>query len=195
MLSCKEIAEKWGVSVRAVSGMCSSGRIEGAVKIGKIWNIPENAKKPTDDRVVTGRYSKKNQNTDKMALPIGISDYIRAQAEYYYVDKTLMIKDFLDKKPLVSLFTRPRRFGKTLNMSMLDHFFSLRYNMSDFEYSDEYNVSITNYETKICFDNLVKSWFISCSSPLEDFIKALQRVDVQTMDLCLNKITQQIFSY
>ena len=116
MLSCKEVAEKWGVSVRAVSGMCSSGRIEGAVKIGKIWNIPENAKKPTDDRVVTGRYSKKNQNTDKKALPIGISDYIRAQAEYYYVDKTLMIKDFLDKKPLVSLFTRPRRFGKTLNM-------------------------------------------------------------------------------
>ena len=80
MLSCKEVAEKWGVSVRAVSGMCSSGRIEGAVKIGKIWNIPENAKKPTDDRVVTGRYSKKNQNTDKKALPIGISDYIRAQA-------------------------------------------------------------------------------------------------------------------
>lgn len=95
----------------------------------------------------------------------------------------------------MTLITRPRRFGKTLNMSMLDHFFSLRYNMSDFEYSDEYNVSITNYETKICFDNLVKSWFISCSSPLEDFIKALQRVDVQTMDLCLNKITQQIFSY
>lgn len=127
MLSCKEIAEKWGVSVRAVSGMCSSGRIEGAVKIGKIWNIPENAKKPTDDRVVTGRYSKKNQNTDKKALPIGISDYIRAQAEYYYVDKTLMIKDFLDKKPLVSLFTRPRRFGKTLNMDMLRVF--LRYPM------------------------------------------------------------------
>ena len=125
MLSCKEIAEKWGVSVRAVSGMCSSGRIEGAVKIGKIWNIPENAKKPTDDRVVTGRYSKKNQNTDKKALPIGISDYIRAQAEYYYVDKTLMIKDFLDKKPLVSLFTRPRRFGKTLNMDMLRVFFEI----------------------------------------------------------------------
>ena len=125
MLSCKEVAEKWGVSVRAVSGMCSSGRIEGAVKIGKIWNIPENAKKPTDDRVVTGRYSKKNQNTDKKALPIGISDYIRAQAEYYYVDKTLMIKDFLDKKPLVSLFTRPRRFGKTLNMDMLRVFFEI----------------------------------------------------------------------
>ena len=113
----------------------------------------------------------------------------------FYIDKTSFIKEWWENKDNVTLITRPRRFGKTLNMSMLDHFFSLRYNMSDFEYSDKYNVSITNYETKICFDNLVKSWFISCSSPLEDFIKALQRVDVQTMDLCLNKITQQIFSY
>jgi hypothetical protein len=59
----------------------------------------------------------------KKALPIGISDYVRAQSEYYYVDKTLMIRDFLDYKPLVTLFTRPRRFGKTLNMDMLRVFF------------------------------------------------------------------------
>ena len=57
------------------------------------------------------------------SLPIGISDYVRAQSEYYYVDKTMLIKEFLDKKPLVSLFTRPRRFGKTLNMDMLRVFF------------------------------------------------------------------------
>ncbi len=56
-------------------------------------------------------------------LPVGISDYVRAQSEYYYVDKTLLIKEFLDQKPLVSLFTRPRRFGKTLNMDMLRVFF------------------------------------------------------------------------
>lgn len=48
---------------------------------------------------------------------------MRAQSEYYYVDKTMLIKEFLDKKPLVSLFTRPRRFGKTLNMDMLRVFF------------------------------------------------------------------------
>lgn len=59
----------------------------------------------------------------KKTLPIGISDYIRAQEEYYYVDKTLLIKEFLDQKPLVSLFTRPRRFGKTLNMDMIRVFF------------------------------------------------------------------------
>ena len=58
-------------------------------------------------------------------LPIGLSDYIRTQAEYYYVDKTLLIKEILDRKPLVSVFTRPRRFGKTLNMDMLRVFFEI----------------------------------------------------------------------
>ena len=58
-------------------------------------------------------------------LPIGFSDYIRTQSEYYYVDKTLLIKEILDRKPLVSVFTRPRRFGKTLNMDMLRVFFEI----------------------------------------------------------------------
>lgn len=56
-------------------------------------------------------------------LPIGVSDYQRASTEYYYIDKTMMIKDILDERPMVSLFTRPRRFGKTLNMDMLRAFF------------------------------------------------------------------------
>lgn len=50
---------------------------------------------------------------------------MRAQSEYYYVDKTLMMKQLLDQKALVSLFTRPRRFGKTLNMDMLRVFFEI----------------------------------------------------------------------
>ena len=58
-------------------------------------------------------------------LPIGFSDYIRTQSEYYYVDKTLLIKEILDRKPLVSIFTRPRRFGKTLNMDLLRVFFEI----------------------------------------------------------------------
>lgn len=59
----------------------------------------------------------------KLPLPIGISDYCLASSEYYYIDKTMMIKDFIDARPMVSLFTRPRRFGKTLNMDMLRAFF------------------------------------------------------------------------
>ena len=56
-------------------------------------------------------------------LPIGISDYKRASCDYYYVDKTLLIRDILDEQSQVMLFTRPRRFGKTLNMDMLRVFF------------------------------------------------------------------------
>ena len=59
----------------------------------------------------------------RLPLPIGIADYRLASTEYYYIDKTLMIKEFLDERPMVSLFTRPRRFGKTLNMDMLRTFF------------------------------------------------------------------------
>lgn len=59
----------------------------------------------------------------RLPLPVGISDYKKASSEYYYVDKTLLIRDFLDERPQVSLFTRPRRFGKTLNMDMLRVFF------------------------------------------------------------------------
>ncbi len=76
-----------------------------------------------DGRVSSGKYVKKAASAERKSLPIGISDYVRAQSEYYYVDKTLLIKEFLDQKPLVSLFTRPRRFGKTLNMDMLRVFF------------------------------------------------------------------------
>ena len=61
--------------------------------------------------------------TEKLPLPVGVSDYRLASEEYYYVDKTLMLKTFLDERPMVSLFTRPRRFGKTLNMDMLRTYF------------------------------------------------------------------------
>ena len=61
---------------------------------------------------------------DYRPLPIGVSDFDdMISREYYYVDKTPMIKDLIDSKIKVTLFTRPRRFGKTLNMSMLKYFF------------------------------------------------------------------------
>ena len=59
----------------------------------------------------------------KLPLPIGVSNYCLAASEYYYIDKTMMIKDFIDERPMVTLFTRPRRFGKTLNMDMLRTYF------------------------------------------------------------------------
>lgn len=57
-------------------------------------------------------------------IPIGIEDFKRLIDDgYYFLDKTLMIKELIDMKGMVNLFTRPRRFGKTLNMSMLRRFF------------------------------------------------------------------------
>ena len=60
---------------------------------------------------------------NKLPLPIGASDYKLVSTEYYYVDKTLLIKELLDERAVITLFTRPRRFGKTLNMDMLRTFF------------------------------------------------------------------------
>lgn len=66
------------------------------------------------------------------AIPIGISDYRKLiQNDYYYVDKTLMIKEFLERKSQVTLVTRPRRFGKTINMSMLAEFFDITKDSKD----------------------------------------------------------------
>ena len=57
-------------------------------------------------------------------LPIGVDNFEKLVTRgYYFIDKTLLIQDLLDKKGDVNLFTRPRRFGKTLNMSMLQYFF------------------------------------------------------------------------
>ncbi len=61
---------------------------------------------------------------DRKLLPVGIDDYKKLIDEnYYYVDKTLLIKDLINNLAFVNLFTRPRRFGKTLNLSMLRYFF------------------------------------------------------------------------
>lgn len=61
------------------------------------------------------------------ALPIGVDSFEKLiTRDYYYIDKTLLIKDLLDNKADVNLFTRPRRFGKTLNMSMIQYYFEKR---------------------------------------------------------------------
>jgi hypothetical protein len=62
----------------------------------------------------------------KQPLPVGIDDYKKLIEEgYFHVDKSLFIKELLDKKTEVTLIPRPRRFGKTLNISMLKYFFEM----------------------------------------------------------------------
>lgn len=108
-ISAADAAKKLNITLRRLQQKCAKGEIPGAKKEGRRWFVPQNIVR--------------DQNDVKKPLPIGISDYKIASSEYYYVDKTMLIKDYLDRKPLVSLFTRPRRFGKTLNMDMLRVFF------------------------------------------------------------------------
>lgn len=120
-MTVKEAAKLWDISERRVMVLCKEGKIQGAQKKGRSWAIPANAQKPAD-----ARYKKSSpvrKTSSRLPLPIGISDYRLAVTEYYYIDKTMLIKDFIDERPMVSLFTRPRRFGKTLNMDMLRTFF------------------------------------------------------------------------
>ena len=57
-LSIRQTAEKWNLSARWISDLCKAGRIPGAMKIGSYWAIPEDAKKPADARIKSGRYVK-----------------------------------------------------------------------------------------------------------------------------------------
>lgn len=119
-MTTKTAAELWGITDRQVSKLCNEGRIAGAQKSGRSWLIPVGTEKPADRRY---KAEQQKNSPAMLPLPIGISDYRSASTEYYYVDKTLFIRDFLDERAKVSLFTRPRRFGKTLNMDMLRTFF------------------------------------------------------------------------
>ena len=122
-IDVKTTAENWNVTEQRVTSLCRKGRIHGAIKQGGMWYIPADAQNPGD-----ARHNKKISSimkTSSLPLPIGISNYVELVEHYYYVDKTLMIKEFLDARPKVSLFTRPRRFGKTLAMDMFKTFFEI----------------------------------------------------------------------
>ena len=122
LIRVKEMAQIWKLSERSITRLCRNGRIPGAVKDGRTWSIPSDAAYPFRGATKQNAYKTGKQ---RLPLPVGVSDYRVASTEYYYVDKTAMIKEFLDERPMVSLFTRPRRFGKTLNMDMLKTFFEI----------------------------------------------------------------------
>ncbi len=122
-IDVKNAAVKWQLTERRITTLCRDGRIEGAKKEGGVWLVPEDAEKPIDGR--KNKFAKAVRTVTKLPLPIGESDFKKLVDNYYYVDKTLMIKEFIDSKPKVSLFTRPRRFGKTLAMGMLQTFFEI----------------------------------------------------------------------
>ena len=83
---------------------------------------------------------------DKKTLPIGIDDFKTIiEEDYYYADKTEMIESLLDDGAGVTLFTRPRRFGKTLNMSMLNYFFNLKNREENRKLFENLHISKSKY--------------------------------------------------
>ena len=134
-LSCSDASKAMGFSVRRIQQMCKNGELPGAIKEGRKWLIP--------DETIHMNHFAKNKS-----LPIGVSDFKLATTGYYYVDKTLMIRDFLDKKPMVSLFTRPRRFGKTLDMDMLRVFFEKTNEDTSVYFKDKQIWQCGDYYTK-----------------------------------------------
>ncbi len=60
-LTSVEMSEKWGITSRRISVLCSEGRIEGVIKKGKTWLIPSDAEKPADARIKSGKYVKNQQ--------------------------------------------------------------------------------------------------------------------------------------
>ena len=95
---------------------------------------------------------------EKKRLPVGVENFeLIINDNYYYVDKTGLISELLRNGGMVNLFTRPRRFGKTLNMSMLEHFFSIEGEQSIFD-----GLEISK-DTKLCEEHMGKYPVISIS--------------------------------
>lgn len=104
-------ADRAGVSLRTYSSYENKEELRGTERYLALLHCLE--QKPHNTA----------KEKETLPLPVGVVDYREAVSKYYYVDKTLFIKDFLNDIPKVSLFTRPRRFGKTLTMDMLRVFF------------------------------------------------------------------------
>ena len=95
---------------------------------------------------------------EKKRLPVGVENFEQIiNDNYYYVDKTKLISELLHNGGMVNLITRPRRFGKTLNMSMLEHFFSIGGDKNIFD-----GLEISK-DKKLCEDYMGKYPVISVS--------------------------------
>ena len=66
-MTIQQAAEKWGITTRRIQVMCCSGRIEGALRFGRQWAIPEDTQKPDDARIRTGKYCKASRKDAAVA--------------------------------------------------------------------------------------------------------------------------------
>ncbi|WP_286154806.1 AAA family ATPase, partial [Thomasclavelia cocleata] len=112
-------------------------------------------------------------------IPVGLKDYEKLKSEnYYVVDKTLMIKDFLEQGNEVTLITRPRRFGKTINMSMMAEFFDITKDSK--ELFKDTKIMDTEYADQI---NQYPTIFISFAEAKRNKIEVVQRIKEQLQNV------------
>ncbi|WP_289811197.1 AAA family ATPase [Thomasclavelia cocleata] len=112
-------------------------------------------------------------------IPVGLKDYEKLKREnYYVVDKTLMIKDFLEQGNEVTLITRPRRFGKTINMSMMAEFFDITKDSK--ELFKDTKIMDTEYADQI---NQYPTIFISFAEAKRNKIEVVQRIKEQLQNV------------
>ena len=112
------------------------------------------------------------------AIPTGVYDYRELRQENYYsVDKTLMIKDFLERKSKVTLVTRPRRFGKTINMSMMSEFFDITKDSKEIFKSTK--IMDTPYASEL---NQYPTIFISFADAKRDKKAIISKIKTQIQD-------------
>ena len=67
-ITIKELAERWEITPRRIQKMCADGKLPGAKKFGRDWAIPQDIERPTDNRVVTGKYKGWRQKNDSMKV-------------------------------------------------------------------------------------------------------------------------------
>ena len=125
-IKARELANLWDITPRRINQLCADNLLPGAYKDGKFWMIPSNIEKPASLRGKQVKTVKtRAKTTHLLPCPVGITSYKEVSKECYYVDKTLLIKDIIDDHSKVFLFTRPRRFGKTLAMDMVRTYFEI----------------------------------------------------------------------
>lgn len=109
---------------RRVTGLCREGKLEGAIQDGRNWKIPvEAVLKYAEAAGISKAADPGSAEETRLPCAVGNTSFVEIASECYYVDKTLLIRDLVDDHNMVTLFTRPRRFGKTLAINMLKTFF------------------------------------------------------------------------
>ena len=116
---------------------------------------------------------------NKKAAPVGVENFERIIKDgYYYVDKSLLIEKILENRTPVTLFTRPRRFGKTLNMSMLKYFFDVENKKENRKLFENLKISNSKYMSEqgkypvifISLKDLKENSWEECLESLKDIM-------------------------